>query len=285
MKYSFSHLIIAVAGLLLMASCKKVENKVVFEGSTSPVLTSNLATNSLIPVSASTKDQVAINFTWTNPDYKFNTGVSSQNVNYTLQIDSAGNNFSGPKMQERSYSSDLSGSITQGDLNKMLIQMGFPFDQEGTFEVRLKSFLGTGSVAAYSNVLTFRAAPYLDVVVALPTSGKLYLVGGDAQLGAWQNGGSYSSQTQEFTRVDLTTFSITVNLSGGDNTSPNNQFLFVPVWGDWGHKFACKKTADQPATGGSFGYDWSDNFPGPPVAGTYKIVVDFKLGKYSVTKL
>ncbi len=285
MKYSFKNLLIAAAGLLLISSCKKVENEVVFLGGNAPTLTATQSQSTVINLAAGTRGNVALNFSWTNPDYKFNTGVSSQNVNYTLQIDTVGANFSSSLRQEISFSSDLSATITQDQLNKILLQMNLPFDQVVSFEVRLKSFLGTNSVALYSNVLTFQAVPFLDVLVALPTSGELYIVGGDPLLGGWQNGGTFASQNQQFNRDDLTTFSITVNLSGGDNTTDKDQYLFVPVWGSWSHKYACSKIKDQPVTGGKFGFDFSDNFPGPSAPGQYKIVVDFKLGTYSVTKL
>lgn len=286
MRYSLKHLLLFLtAALFTMMSCRKSENKIIYEGGEAPALTASVPAGSVIPLNILTKTNKAVIFNWTNPDYKFNTGVNSQNVNYTLQVDKAGLDFSGSDIQERSFTSDLSGTLTQDDLNKMLIQLGFDFDQEATFEVRIKAFLGDGSVPLYSNVLTFKAVPYLDVVVPLPTTGKLYIVGGDVLLGKWGNGGDYAVQNQEFTRDDLTTYSITIEFSGGDNTEDEHQFLFIPLWGNWDHKFACNKTSEQPETGGKFGFDFSSNFPAPSAAGTYKIVVDFKFGTYTVTKL
>lgn len=282
MKFLIKNLSFALAGLMLLASCKKVENKVVFEGGSAPVLTASINNGGVVPLATATKNNTAIVFSWTNPNYMFNTGVSSQNVSYTLQIDKPGANFSSGTVQEKSFSGDLSGAITQVDLNKMLIGLELPFDQESTFEARIMSSLGDGSVPQYSNVLTFKASPFLDVLV--PIFDALYIVGGDAMLGGWANGGAYAKQNQEFTRASLTTYEITVQLSGGDNTTDKNQFLFVPNWGDWSHKYACKKTTDQSTTGGSFSYDGNENFPGPTEAGDYKIVVDFLKGTYSVTK-
>lgn len=285
MRYSIRPLLFLAAVMLTMAACNKVENKIIFEGGTAPQLSSNLSVNSVIPLNQGTKANSAITLNWTNPDYKFNTGVSSQNVNYTLQVDKAGAGFQSSTLQEKTFSGDLSNTLTQDEVNKMMIQLGLPFDVESTIEMRVRSYLGDGSVALYSNVLTFKVIPFLDVAIALPTTGELYIVGGDAKLGGWANGGSFAVQNQQFTVTDLTTYTITVELSGGDNTSDKNQFLFVPKWGDWGHKFACKKTSEQPESGGLFGFDWSDNFPGPSTAGTYKIVVDFVKGNYTVTRL
>lgn len=267
-----------------MASCKKVENKVEFLGGTSPALSSSVSAGSEVTLDSKKKEAIALTLNWTNPNYKFNTGISSQDVSYVVQIDTVGANFSSSLIQEKSVAKDLSMSFATKDLNNMLLKLKLPIGVLSTFEVRLEAYLGSEAVPYYSNVLTLKATPFLDIVVPLPTSGELYLVGGDPLLGNWANGGAYANQNQQFTEVDATTFSITVNLSGGDNTTDANQFLILPVWGNWDHKFSCKNTADQPVTGGEFGFDLSSNFPAPPTAGTYKIVMDFKLGTYTVTK-
>ena len=79
-----------------LAACKKDENKVYFEGGTPPVLTAS-STADLVLLRANA-DKSAVIFYWTNPDYKFNTGVSSQDVTYTLQIDTMGSNFGNPNI-------------------------------------------------------------------------------------------------------------------------------------------------------------------------------------------
>jgi hypothetical protein len=58
----------------------------------------------------------------------------------------------------------------------------------------------------------------------------------------------------------------------------------LPLNGDWGHKFSvANKSLAGLSAGGDFGYDLSDNFPGPATSGWYKIVVDFQNGKFAVT--
>lgn len=273
MKYSIKHLLFLTAGILMLAACKKVENKIMFQGGTTPVLTASMPVNSVIPLDGKTKDAPAIKLNWTNPDYKLNTGVSSQNVNYTIQIDKSGAGFSSSKLQEKSFTGDLGTALTQGDLNKMLILLGFPFDEEATFEMRLKSYLGDGSVPLYSNVLTYKAVPFLDVVVPIPTTGELWIVG-SATATDWNNP---TNDGQKLTRTNLTTWEITIQLIGGQ------EYLLIPVNGQW-NKYSVKdnKVSDL-WQGGSFGQEQSDNFPGPPTSGLYKIVVDFVLGKFTVT--
>ena len=83
-----------LAGLVInmaFVSCKKDENKIYFEGGTDPVLSAS-STGPFV-LNKNDANNFAIRFEWTNPDYIFTTGVSSQNVTYTLQVDLAGGNF------------------------------------------------------------------------------------------------------------------------------------------------------------------------------------------------
>ena len=118
---------------------------------------------------------------------------------------------------------------------------------------------------------------YLDVAVPLPSTGDLFLVG-DATSGGWNN--PVPVPSQKFTKTSAVTYEITVPLTGG------KEYLILPLNGDWGHKYAVKsKAVAGLSNGGDFGFDLGDNFPGPSVTGNYKIVIDFKLGKFTVTKL
>ncbi len=80
--------------LLLMASCKKEENKIFYEGGTAPVLSASAVTITLEP---GQEANTALVLDWTNPEYRFTTGVSSQDVTYTLEIDTLGANFASSK--------------------------------------------------------------------------------------------------------------------------------------------------------------------------------------------
>ncbi len=257
-------------------SCKKEENRVIFKGGTTPELTASKSDS--IPLSFITKDNEAIQLSWTNPNYQFNTGISSLNVNYTIEIDTVGANFTNPNKQVISLGTDLSKSLTQSTLNDYLLnQLLLDTGMTHNIEIRVTSSLVGGAKPLVSNSLSFKVSPFvIPPKVQPPTTGHLYLVG-DATDGGWNN--PVPLPTQEFTKIDGLHFEITVSLTGG------KQYLFLPLNGDWGHKFACKKTADQSPNGGDFGFDFSDNFPGPLVSGNYKIEVDFQRGKYTVTKL
>src|SRR6266487_4814379 len=105
--------------LIILSSCKKEENKIYYEGGTAPSLSASKT--GTIPLSFANKDQEAVKLSWTNTDYKFTTGLSSQNVNYQLEIDTTGAKFTNPQKKIISISSDLSLSITQNDLNDYLL--------------------------------------------------------------------------------------------------------------------------------------------------------------------
>lgn len=138
------------------------------------------------------------------------------------------------------------------------------------------NFPGPAASGKYKIILDFQAGkftvtPYTGV---LPTN--LFVVG-DATPGGWNN--PVPVPGQQFTRINSTQFELTVALTGG------KQYLFLPVNGDWSHKFAVDDNSIASLkTGGTFKYDAASNFPGPDVSGNYKFVVRFIDNSYTVTK-
>jgi starch-binding outer membrane protein SusE/F len=291
-RYLKKFLISTLSGVLVLSSCKKEGTNVVYEGGLAPVLSASLSDS--IPLSSATANNQAITFKWTNPNYFFSNGVSSLNVTYDLEFDTSGANFTSPNMQTVQISPDLSTSFTVTQLNSLIANgLQLTFGQSHNLQVRVVSFIAPytsgspNSASKVSNTLTFTVTPYAPPpVVTPPSSGTLYIVGGDPLLGAWQNGGTYAVQNQQFTQVSNTDYQITIQLSGGNpqDASADDQYLLVPVWGSWSHKYACNSTANQPFSGGHFGLDLSSNFPGPTDAGTYLIDANFQTGILSATK-
>jgi starch-binding outer membrane protein SusE/F len=280
MKTLLSKLFFISASIFLFASCEKDQAIDTFLGGTAPVLTASVT--SAIPLTYATASQQAVTFNWTNPNYQFASGVSSQNVNYSVEIDTLGANFTNPNkvVVTPANSYDLNLSFTQSVLNDKLLNI-LLLTAGATHTIQVRVIATINSVSAtkmISNVMQFNVIPYaIPPKVAPPTSGKLFLVG-SATAGGWNN--PVPVPSKQFTQVSSTLYTITVALSGGQ------EYLFIPVNGDWSHKFACNKTASPPNgdSGGDFGYDWNDNFPGPTATGTYKIDVDFQRGKFVVTK-
>jgi hypothetical protein len=276
MKTFISKLFFISIATLLFASCQKDENKQYFLGGTAPALTASVS--GTIPIAYATETQNAVTFNWTNPAYIFTTGISSQDVSYTLEIDKTGNNLAGASKQSISIAKDLTVTYTQKQFNVILASLGLTVGVTTSIDVRIvASINGVQGTKLYSSILTFNVTPYNPPPkVALPSTGQLFLVG-SATAGGWNN--PVPVPSQQFTQVSTTLYTITVPLTGGQ------KFLFLPKNGDWGHKYASNQTTNPTGdTGGDFGYDWSDDIPGPAVSGTYKIAVDFQAGKFTVTK-
>ncbi len=259
-----------LAGVTLF-SCEKDEDKVIFLGGTSPVLTASSTTD--LVLTKAKENYSSIQLQWTNPNYEFTNGVNTQDVFFTLQIDTTGSNFSNPKSIGITFTKDAFKSFTVRDLNNTLSGLELKDFVAHNFEFRIKATLANSSVPLYSNVVKIKITTYLDVVYPVPAN--LYITGA-ATPKSWMGGGDAEVLTQKFTKVSSYLFvleSLQINAS-----SP---FLFVPVYGDWNNKygFTGDKEKNNP-TGDTFKPDGND-FISPSTAKAYKITVNFKTGKYS----
>ncbi len=256
----------------LLASCNKDENKDYFLGGTPPVLTPSSTAPLILDIV--NKDNTALSLSWTNPNYQFTTGISSQDVNYTLQIDTTGSNFTNPKKAEIAISKNLATSLTVKDLNSKLLTMGLLEDMTHNVEIRIKSTLTNNSVPLYSNVAKIVITPYLDVLYPVPA--KLFITG-SATPASWQCGcGEPDLLSQKFTKVSSSKFELTINLSA------NNSYLFLPVYGSWSAKYGGAGANNTNNTGGDDFKPNGGDLKAPPTTGSYKITVDFKTGKFTV---
>lgn len=270
-----NRLLVVLSFLLVLVACKKDEYKDYFEGGTPPALkATTTGSATLVQVNAS---QPFLNLTWTNPNYRFTTGISSQDVNYVLQIDTVGANFTSPSKQEVAIAKELGTSFTVKDFNTILTKMNLMENMPHKLEMRVKSTLVNGTVPLLSNVVSLTVTPYLDVAVPLPTNGNLWIVG-DATKNGWDNPLKVPYDvTQKFTKVSNTLYELVVDLPGGGN------YKILQDNGNWATQYHMLTGGSWEA--GEFEKKDSDpGFPGPPSAGTYKITVNFKTGKYSVVK-
>ncbi len=261
------------AASLLLASCAKDETNVIFNGGTAPVLSSSVADSIPLPLSDTTGN--AVTFSWTNPNYQFSNGISSLNVTYYLQVDTAGANFSSPDMQTVAINSDLSTTFTVSSLNKLLANgLLFATGVKHSIEVRIESFLGTGAEPLYSNVLKFMVTPFSPPPkIVPPSNGQLFIVG-DATPGGWPPLTNEQS-VEQFTQVSGTLYKLTINLNGG------KEYKFVAIVGQWTEQWSVVK-ADTLPNGGDFVLNGA-NCIAPTASGQYDIVVNFQTGKFTVT--
>lgn len=274
MKYMIKSLLF-LALTIAFFSCEKDENQVVFEGGSKPVVTSSTAN---VPMSFVNKDKPAVTISWTNPNYKFNTGLSSQDVSYLVEIDTVGSNFKNPNRQSITVAKDLNVTFTQGELNGYLLnQLLLKADMNHQLAIRVTASLGGGTAALVSNVLTLTVKPFsIPPVVAPPSSDKLFLVG-NATPGGWDN--PVPVPSQQFTKVSNTMFEITVNIV------PGGSYLFLPVNGDWSNKYGTTGANNANNVNGGDFRDGGGDILAPSESGPHKIVVDFQRGKFTVTKL
>lgn len=282
MKPIFYKLILLVVGLLWV-TCSNDETKITFLGGTAPVLT--LSSTADLVLTKAQENYSSLQFQWTNPEYQFSNGASTQDVYYTLQIDTTGSGFTNPKIAEVAYTNEVFKAFTVKDLNNALALLELADFKPHPFEFRIKATLANKNAPLYSNVVQVNISTYLDVVYSVPDS--LYITG-SATPASWQAGtsGEVVPPNQQFTKVNSYLFRIDhVTLTFNGTADGNNGFLFIPVYGSWAAKygFTGAKHANS-GLGDTFKPDGSDFAP-PSVSGSYKIEVNFKTGKYTMTKL
>ena len=279
MKIILKYLFVIVSLMVVLTACKKDEKIIYYEGGTNPVLTASRT--GTLPLSFATASQHLLKLTWTNPNYKFTTGNSSQDVSYIIEIDTTGANFTNPARQKISIARDLEKSFTVGEFNDFLLnQLQLDSLQTHNIEIRVTSTIGGAAVPLSSNVIKYTGVkPYaIPPKVEPPTNGTLWTVG-DAFASGWTNPLLAPHVTsQQFTKISNTLYELTVAMPGGGG------YKLIQINGDWGSQY--HMLAGGTWEGGDFEKKDADpQFPGPPGAGTYKITVDFQRGKFTVIKL
>lgn len=267
MKYT-SKLLSAIIIIVAFASCKKVADLPYYGNGKTPTLTAS--TTTVAPVPADSLN-AALTLSWTYPDF----ATDSSHTKFVVQFDSVGGDFS--RALSRTVVKGQSITFTAKELNDILLGYGYAFGVSYNIPVRVIASYANNNEQLVSNVLTIQMTPYkVPPKVEPPASGHLYLVG-DASASGWNN--PVASSSQEFTMIDSVTYQGTFYLNGG------RQYVFLPLNGDWGHKY---NVADASiiglAMGGDFGLDLGNsNIPGPATTGMYTIKVDFQHGTFSVT--
>src|SRR6185295_17299139 len=128
---------------------------------------------------------------------------------------------------------------------------------------------GPAADGLYKIVLDFVKGTYtLTALTVNPIPANLFIVGDATPGGAahgWDN--PVPVPAQKFTQISNGEFTLTIALSSGAS------YLFLPVNGDWSHKFGGAS-----ATGGPLLADGNvpnSNTPAPAATGSYTIYVNF----------
>jgi len=214
---------------------------------------------------AATSTSHSNTFTWSTafPGY-------SGTISYVIQYDSAGKNFVSP-FQIAGYggTSVYSANLNQGDMNTTALTSGIGVGVLGKVEYRVKATTASGAVA-YSNIVTVTTTPFS------PVPPNLFIVG-DATLGGWNN--PVPVPAQQFSKLDAYKFSLTLWLNAGKS------YLFLPVNGDWNHKYGgIGSNNANNVNGDDFKPEGAD-MKAPAADGIYQIVVDFQTNKWTVTAI
>jgi starch-binding outer membrane protein SusE/F len=241
---------------------EQLQSNVVKVDITSYLVPITLAPSSSSPLvlQVSNASNTAVSFNWNASPYGSNI------INYALQLDTAGGNFANPQVKKSGTA--LTSGFTVNDLNSAAIAAGVIGGSTKNVEFRIVSYLGTD----YTTPLAYSNTVALSVTTFTPIPSTLYIVG-DATPGGWSN--PVSLPSQQFSRIDAVSYGIVINLTAGGS------YLFLPVNGDWSHKYG-----GSGATGGTLLADGAvpgSNTPAPAATGTYQIVVNFQTGTYTVT--
>ncbi len=267
MKNLFKFIFTSLAGASLLTACEKKEGPLPFYGpGSAPALTASSTT--IAPPPADSLKSV-LTLSWSNPKY----ASDSATFKYVVQMGAQGTNFA--TSVSRTFTGVLSASYIAKDLNNMLLAWGYDFGKAYDIDVRVISSYANNNEVYQSNVIKIKMTPYkVPPKVALPAGGELFLVG-DATAGDWGN--PVPVPSQQFSRLDETTWAGVFNLKGG------KQYLVLPENGSWENKYSvANNTLPELNKGGDFLYNANDNFPGPATDGFYTITLDFQRGKFTV---
>lgn len=268
MKSIKSFLLLLAGASILAVACNKVKDLPHYQTGIATVLSSSAT--SIAPQPADSNN-VALTLNWTYPNYATDSG----NIKYTIEIDSTGKGFA--KAATKVVTKSLGTSFTAKELNSILLGFGYAFNKPVDMDVRVVSSYANNNERIASNIIKIRMTPYkVPPKVAPPASKTLYIVG-SATAGGWGN--PVPVPAQQFKMIDSVTYEGSFYLNAG------GEYLFLPVNGDWSHKYAvANNTVAGLNEGGDFGADLSNNFPGPAKTGIYKIRVDFQNGKFTVSQ-
>src|SRR4026208_1761064 len=128
MKSIINKLTIAIAGIVLFAACRKVDDLPYYANGNAVTLAANKT--SVTPTLADSTTEV-VRFSWNSPKYSTDTST----YKFVLEIDSTGRNFS--KKLTKTVYGNLATGLTGRELNNILLNYGFALGSPYTIDVRV----------------------------------------------------------------------------------------------------------------------------------------------------
>lgn len=177
MKNITKSLIALFTVLAISCSSDDVEDRPVITPIDAPVLLAPEANSNYVLAIENAANQVE-RFVWTSANFDQDVAI-----NYTLQLDKAGNEFANPQdLGSVIGSTQLSVSVES--LNTKVIAAGGEAFILGTYEVRVKASVNDTFEPMYSNAATITVTPYVAIIP------DLFLVGAPQAyygLNGWDN--------------------------------------------------------------------------------------------------
>jgi hypothetical protein len=151
---------LALGILLLVSACTEKDKEPILAPGAAPSISSPSGGTAYVLTDSTTSDLFA-EFTWTAADFGFDAGV-----NYTLELDKAGNNFE-EAVTVGSVNALKLSSITQGQINNILLTKDLPGDVESDVEFRLVAKLSSDPSlpSLVSQPITLKIRPFSVVIV------------------------------------------------------------------------------------------------------------------------
>lgn len=137
--------------LLMLASCKKDENRAIATSGTGGNLTASSTSPALDKNSLTT---TAITFNVTQANFGFKAAATN-----TLQIDVPADNWAKPK-EVILGAGVMSQSYTTLDFNNLLLALNLPTGKSAQVQARVKSQLSSATNPVYSNVINLTVTPF-----------------------------------------------------------------------------------------------------------------------------
>ena len=258
-------------------SCKRQIENITYNGGSKPVLS---GTATAVRLEAGEESNLAIRFNWTNPEYKLSSGANSHDVNYSLEIDTAGANFNSSIKQTISVAKDLGKSYTVGELNALMGNtMVLQLNPRRLYnmQARVTASMAGGVAKITSDVFSFTAMPFPPPPKVPVPAGNTLWITGDAVASNWANPLGSFAASHAFTKVSNTEYQLIIAMKA------TGSYKLIQTAGDWSNSYHMNTGGT--AFAGTFDIgDLNPAFPSPGAVGNYKLNFNFQLGTYTVVR-
>lgn len=252
MKNIAKSLLILMGVMTLSCTNDDVEDRPVIHGASGLELQAP-ATGTTYNLAIQNQAGLAERFVWTKADFGQDVAI-----NYTVQIDKAGNDFAAPASLGSSLPNALNAPVTVNLLNTTVLGLDGVAGVAADYEVRIRATINDTFEPLYSNVVTITVKPY---TLFVPVQ-DLFLVGEATEHG-WSENANNAPLFRDATNQNIYYFTGYFNAGG---------FKILQQRGSWNPQYG----SVSPGVLGVSNADGS-NEPGVitvPSAGYYQLVIN-----------